>query len=111
MIRCLIATCCWLTAVTTAIAATNSAKPNIIFVLVDDLRWDDLGCAGHPFSQTPHIDKVAREGAQFLNAFATTPLCSPSRASILTSEYAHVHGVIDNTERSKQSHRLKTFPQ
>ena len=111
MTRCLIVTCWWLAAATVAVAATNSAKPNIIFVLVDDLRWDDLGCAGHPFSQTPHIDSVAREGAQFLNAFATTPLCSPSRACILTGEYAHVHGIIDNTERSKQSHQLKTFPQ
>jgi N-acetylglucosamine-6-sulfatase len=111
MTRSLLAICCWLAVSTTALATTTSAKPNIIFVLVDDLRWDDLGCAGHPFSQTPHIDRVAREGAQFLNAFATTPLCSPSRASILTSEYAHVHGIIDNTDRSKQSHLLKTFPQ
>jgi N-acetylglucosamine-6-sulfatase len=111
MTRCLLAVFCWLGTITMACAATTSAKPNIIFVLVDDLRWDDLGCAGHPFSQTPNIDRVAREGAQFLNAFATTPLCSPSRASILTSQYAHTHGIIDNTERSKQSHRLKTFPQ
>jgi arylsulfatase A-like enzyme len=110
MTRCLLAAFCWLGTVATAFAATTSAKPNIIFVLVDDLRWDDLGCAGHPFSQTPNIDRVAREGAQFLNAFATTPLCSPSRASILTGEYAYTHGIIDNTERSKQSHQLKTFP-
>ncbi len=96
---------------TIASGATGSPKPNIIFILVDDLRWDDLGCAGHPFSKTPQIDRIAREGAQFRNAFATTPLCSPSRASILTSEYAHTHGIIDNTERSAQSHRLKTFPQ
>lgn len=94
-----------------ALGKDKTSRPNIIFVLVDDLRWDDLGCAGHPFSKTPHIDRLAREGAQFRNAFATTPLCSPSRASILTSEYAHTHGIIDNTERSKQSHRLKTFPQ
>ena len=86
MPRYLIAIFCWLAAATTAFAATTPAKPNIIFVLVDDLRWDDLGCAGHPFSQTPHIDRVAREGALFLNAFATTPLCSPSRASILTGD-------------------------
>lgn len=94
-----------------ACGAAASSKPNIVFVLVDDLRWDDLGCTGHPFSRTPHIDRVAHEGANFRNAFATTPLCSPSRASILTSQYAHSHGIIDNTERSEQSHRLKTFPQ
>ena len=86
-------------------------QPNIVFILIDDLRWDDLGCAGHPFARTPNIDRIAREGAQFRNAFATTPLCSPSRGSILTGQYAHTHGIIDNTERSEQSHRLKTFPQ
>jgi arylsulfatase A-like enzyme len=111
MTRCLFTIFCWFAAATMAVAATTPSKPNIIFVLVDDLRWDDLGCAGHPFSRTPHIDRVAREGARFLNAFATTPLCSPSRASILTGVYAHTHGIIDNTERSKQSHQLKTFPQ
>jgi N-acetylglucosamine-6-sulfatase len=100
-----------LVAAPVAYGAERPTKPNIIFILVDDLRWDDLGCAGHPFSKTPHIDRVAREGAQFRNAFAVTPLCSPSRANILTSEYAHVHGIIDNTERGPQSHRLKTFPQ
>jgi N-acetylglucosamine-6-sulfatase len=85
--------------------------PNIVFVLVDDLRWDDVGCAGHPFVNTPHIDRIAREGARFRNAFATTPLRSPSRGCILTGQYARTHGIIDNTERSEQSHRLKTFPQ
>lgn len=84
---------------------------NVVVILVDDLRWDDLGCAGHPFSKTPNIDRIAREGAQFLNAFAVTPLCSPSRASLLTGLYPHTHGITDNTDRSAQSHRLATFPQ
>jgi N-acetylglucosamine-6-sulfatase len=92
-------------------AADGTVTPNMVFILVDDLRWDDLGCAGHSFARTPNIDRIAREGAQFRNAFATTPLCSPSRANILTGQYAHTHGVIDNTERSPLSHRLKTFPQ
>jgi len=82
--------------------------PNIVVVLVDDLRWDDFGIAGHPFVETPAIDRMAREGARFLNAFATTPLCSPSRASILTGQYAHTHGIIDNTARDAASHRLNT---
>jgi N-acetylglucosamine-6-sulfatase len=98
-------------AIATPICAAPSIRPNIIFILVDDLRWDDIGCAGHPFSKTPNIDRLAREGAQFRNSFATTPLCSPSRASILTSEYPHIHGILDNTERSAQSHQLRTFPQ
>lgn len=88
----------------------TASRPNIVFVLIDDLRWDDLGCMGHPFVKTPHIDRIAREGALFRNAFATTPLCSPSRASFLTGQYAHTHGVRDNTNNAALSHRLVTFP-
>jgi N-acetylglucosamine-6-sulfatase len=85
-------------------------RPNIVFILVDDLRWDELGIAGHPFLKTPHIDRIGREGAFFRNAFMTTPLCSPSRASFLTGKYAHTHGITDNVDRSVASHRLITFP-
>jgi len=85
-------------------------RPNIVFILVDDLRWDELHCTGHPFVQSPHADRLGREGANFQNAFATTPLCSPSRASFLTGQYAHRHGIIDNTDRSKASHALVTWP-
>lgn len=85
-------------------------RPNIVFILVDDLRWDELGCTGHPFASTPHSDRLAREGALFTNAFATTPLCSPSRASFLTGQYPHTHGITDNTNRSALSHRLITWP-
>jgi len=85
-------------------------RPNFVFVLVDDLRFDELGCTGHPFAQTPNCDRLAREGANFRNAFATTPLCSPSRASFLTGLYAHTHGVTDNVARDEHSHRLTTWP-
>jgi len=70
--------------------------PNILFILSDNQRWDFLGCAGHPFVATPHLDRLAREGVRFANAFVTTSLCSPSRASFLTGQYAHTHGVRDN---------------
>jgi N-acetylglucosamine-6-sulfatase len=93
----------------TSRAAPAPARPNIVFILMDDLRWDELGCVGHPFVKTPHIDRIAREGAQFRNAFATTPLCSPSRASFLTGLYPHTHGVRDNTNNDALSHRLITF--
>lgn len=83
--------------------------PNVVLILVDDLRWDDLGIEGHPFAETPNIDQLAREGVRFRNAFATTPLCSPSRAAILTGQYAHTNGIIDNTARDSTSHRLETF--
>ena len=87
----------------------SSRPPNIVVILVDDLRWDDIRIAGHPFAETPAIDQLAREGARFLNAFATTPLCSPSRAAILTGQYVHTNGIIDNTARDSASHRLSTF--
>ncbi len=85
-------------------------RPNIVLVLVDDLRWDELGVAGHPYIQTPNIDRVATTGAYFQNSFTTTALCSPSRASFLTGQYAHSNGITDNLARNEQSHRLKTFP-
>ena len=85
-------------------------RPNIIFILIDDLRWDELGITGHPFVKTPNIDRIGREGALFRNAFITTPLCSPSRASFLTGQYPHTHGITDNVDRSTASHKLSTFP-
>src|SRR4051794_6327752 len=81
-------------------AADSPARPNIVFVLVDDLRWDTLGCMGHPFAKTPNIDRIAKEGALFKNFFVSIPLCGPSRASFLTGQYPHTHGVIDNHEYS-----------
>lgn len=83
-------------------------RPNIVVVLVDDMRWDEMRVAGHPFIDTPNMDRLAREGARFTNAFATTPLCSPSRASFLTGQYPHTNGIIDNTARP--SHHLRVFP-
>ncbi|MBK8044852.1 MAG: sulfatase [Haliscomenobacter sp.] len=85
-------------------------RPNIVVVLVDDMRWDEYGEAGHNYIQTPNIDRLAKEGAAFPNAFATTPLCSPSRASFLTGQYPHTNGITDNTARNAQSHELNTFP-
>ena len=78
-------------------------RPNVLFVLCDDLRPAALGCYGSPHVKTPHIDRLAAEGVRFANAFCTTSLCSPSRASFLTGLYAHKHGVRDNfTELNPQ---------
>ena len=88
----------------------QQSRPNIIFILIDDLRWDELGITGHPFLKTPNIDRIGSEGALFRNAFMTTPLCSPSRASFLTGQYAYTHGITDNVDRSVASHKLITFP-
>ncbi|MHA1727365.1 MAG: sulfatase [Promethearchaeota archaeon] len=62
-------------------------KTNIIFILIDDLGWKDLSCYGSEFYETPNIDKIASEGMNFTNAYASCPVCSPSRASILTGKY------------------------
>ena len=85
-------------------------RPNIVFVLVDDLRWDEIGVAGHPYASTPNIDRIAHEGAYFSRAFTTTPLCSPARATFLTGLYPHTNGITDNLARNEQSHKLETFP-
>ncbi|MBW3538820.1 MAG: sulfatase [Planctomycetes bacterium] len=76
----------------------GAARHNVIFILVDDLRYDALGFMGHPFLKTPHIDALARGGTHFRNAFVTTSLCSPSRASILTGQFVHNHHVVDNND-------------
>ena len=77
----------------TAAAAEN--HKNVIFILTDDQRYDALGFMD-PVLETPHMDRLANEGVHFRNAFVTTSLCSPSRASILTGQYMHDHGVVDN---------------
>ncbi|HJS38451.1 MAG TPA: sulfatase-like hydrolase/transferase [Burkholderiales bacterium] len=84
-------------------------KPNFIVVLIDDLRYDEFGAGGHPYLRTPHIDRLAAEGALFERAFHTTPICSPNRASIVTGQYASRHGIIDNVARDAMSHRLPNY--
>jgi len=84
-------------------------KPNLLVILVDDLRFDEFGAGGHPYMKTPHVDRLAHEGALFERAFHTTPICSPNRASILTGQYASRHGVIDNVARDAMSHRLPNY--
>ncbi len=74
-------------------AGTSEGKPpNVIFILTDDQRWDALGYAGNNLIQTPEMDRLAREGVYFKNAFITTPICAASRASILTGLYERTHG-------------------
>ncbi len=74
----------------------NHRPPNIIFILTDDHRWDAMSILGHPVVQTPNLDRLSREGVRFENAFVTTSLCTPSRASFLTGQSAHTHGVQNN---------------
>lgn len=89
-------------------AQDSSRRPNVVFILTDDQRWDALGCAGHPYLKTPNIDRLAAEGLLFRNHFCTSSLCSPSRASILSGLYAHAHGVRNNFTEYPAS--LASFP-
>lgn len=67
-------------------------KPNIVFILVDDLGWHQLGCYGSNFYETPNIDQLAKQGMKFTDAYAAAPVCSPTRASIMTGKYpARLH--------------------
>ena len=91
-----------------ALATKN--KMNVVFILTDDHRHDFMGFTGKiPWLKTPGMDKMAREGAYFKNAFVTTALCSPSRASILTGQYSHVHTIVDNV--APEPSNLTYFPQ
>ncbi|MCC7234456.1 MAG: sulfatase [Bryobacterales bacterium] len=82
----------------TAQTSRTGGKPrNVIFILADDHRYDAMGfLKGQEWLETPQMDRMAREGCHFPNAFVTTALCSPSRASVLTGKYAHRHRIIDN---------------
>lgn len=86
-------------------------KPrNVIFILTDDHRYDFMGMTGRiPWLKTPNMDKMYKEGAWVKNAFVTTSLCSPSRASILTGAYSHVHTIVDNV--APEPPNLVYFPQ
>lgn len=91
--------------------APAAARPNVVVLIVDDLRFDEFHAGGHPYLETPNIDRLAREGALFTNAFHTVPLCSPNRATLLTGQYPSRHGIIDNTARDLTSYQLATFSQ
>ena len=71
--------------------------PNIVLFLTDQLRRDALGCYGNKTCQTPHLDQLANEGMRFDQAYTTSPVCSPARASLMTGLYPHKHGVMINT--------------
>ncbi len=75
--------------------AVRNKKPNVVFILADDLGWRDVGCFGSRIYDTPHIDQLAREGVRFTNAYAACHVCSPTRASILTGKYPARLGLTD----------------
>lgn len=89
--------------------ADGAKKPNIVYIIVDDQRFDAMGFM-NPAAVTPNMDKIAANGVHFKNAFVTTSLSSPSRASVLTGMYAHNHGISDNNP-NPVAEKLNYFPQ
>jgi arylsulfatase len=72
------------------------SRPNILFLMVDEMRWDAMSSMKHPVVTTPNLDRIAREGTQFVASYTTSPVCSPARACAFTGRHAHVHGVVNN---------------
>lgn len=91
-----------------------AAKPNILFVLADDLGWRDLGCYGSTFNETPHLDRLAREGMRFTQAYTAGAVCSPTRGSIMAGKFPVRTGVTDyipglpSTGRKLATQRTRT---
>ena len=67
-----------------SISYARAEQPNIVFIMIDDLGWMDLACQGNKLVDTPHVDRFAKQGMTFTNAYAAAPVCSPTRAAIMT---------------------------
>ncbi|MEW4923866.1 sulfatase [Algibacter sp. 2305UL17-15] len=94
----------------TAWNTSNKVRPNIIFLLCDDLRYDALGYMGNTIIKTPHIDHLADNGVRFNNAYVTTSICAVSRASILTGQYARKHDIWGFSKDLSQQQLANTYP-
>ncbi len=92
------------------IVLAQNKKPNIIFILTDDQRWDALGFAGNSIIHTPEMDALAQSGTFFKNAFSTTPICAASRASILTGMHERTHGYTFQKPKLKQPYADIIYP-
>ncbi len=90
--------------------AYGQSRPNILFILTDDQRFDDLGCMGNKIIQTPNLDKLAADGVIFNNAFVTTAICCSSRASILTGQHMRRHRIYDFATPLSSEAMDNTYP-
>lgn len=95
-----------------SIATGAQRKPNIVFILADDLGWTDVGCMGSKYYETPHIDRLASQGTKFLNHHHCQN-CTPTRAALMSGQYPPRTGVytVGSLERGKAEHRKMTVPQ
>ena len=94
--------------------AEPADRPNIVFVLADDLGWSELGCYGNEFNETPHLDRLASEGMRFTHAYAAAPVCSPYRAALLTGQAPARLGITDYLRADANnglSPKLVTLPE
>lgn len=93
----------------------KAPRPNILFVMTDDQAISDMSCYGNPILRTPNMDRLAAGGVRFQNCFVTNSLCAPSRATVLTGAYSHVHGIRGNSEArdsvERMDPKLPTYPQ
>lgn len=108
--------CFWLTLFTAATLMAQAKQkqsvqnqPNIIVVLADDLGWADLGIYGSNFYETPVLDALAKSGLRFTNAYATSPVCSPTRASMMTGKYPTKTGVTDWIQGRSEDGKQRTY--
>jgi len=85
-------------------ARTPEGKPNIIFILGDDLGWAELGCYGNTFNETPNLDRLASQGMRFTDAYAAAPVCSPYRAALMTGQYPARVGITDYLRPNDEKH-------
>jgi arylsulfatase A-like enzyme len=88
----------------------TAGRPNLVFLLSDDQRFDTLGCAGNRIIRTPNLDALARDGVRFRNAFVTTPICAASRASYFTGLYERTHRYTFNTPPIQAKHLANSYP-
>ena len=91
--------------------AVGSAKEklNFVFILIDDMGWMDLACQGSQFYQTPNIDRLAAQGMRFTNAYASCPVCAPTRASVMTGKYPARLKLTDYASKPKPQSDKKLF--
>jgi arylsulfatase A-like enzyme len=94
------------------LATAQAQRPNILFILADDLGYGDLSCYGRPDYKTPHLDRLATEGVRFVNAYSASPVCTPTRCALITGRYpARTRIGIEEplTERGELGERVKTL--